>query len=82
MLKKPCKNCPFRKDSLSGWLGAERMEEILSVGSFVCRKNIQLQCAGHMLIKGTNNDFVVLAERFGIKLNLEDRNLIFDDEQP
>ena len=28
-LKKPCKNCPFRKDSTKGWLGFQRSKEIV-----------------------------------------------------
>lgn len=27
-LKRPCANCPFRKDSLPSWLGEARAEEI------------------------------------------------------
>lgn len=28
-LKRPCKTCPFRTDSLKGWLGKGRAKEIL-----------------------------------------------------
>ena len=28
IMQTPCNNCPFRKDSLKGWLGSERMTEI------------------------------------------------------
>ena len=48
-VKKPCKDCPFRKDSLQGWLVKERMAKILEQQSFVCHKKHDLQCAGHML---------------------------------
>lgn len=27
-LKQPCKDCPFRRDSMPGWLGARRAREI------------------------------------------------------
>ncbi|MFD3435476.1 DUF6283 family protein [Alteromonas macleodii] len=77
-VKKPCAQCPFRKDTLKGWLGGERMAEILAQGSFVCHKKQDLQCAGHMLINGDDNDFVRLANRLGIELDLSGRELVFD----
>lgn len=80
-VKKPCQNCPFRKDALQGWLGEERMKEILSQRTFVCHKKTHLQCAGHMLIKGRENDFVDLASRLGIELELSGRELVFDTEK-
>ncbi len=36
--KTPCSNCPFRKDTLDGWLGEDRMREMLNADSFVCHK--------------------------------------------
>jgi hypothetical protein len=80
-VKSPCAQCPFRKDALKGWLGSERMTEILSHRSFVCHKKQHLQCAGHMLIKGVSNDFVKLAGRLGINLELSGKELVFDNEQ-
>lgn len=80
-VKKPCKDCPFRKDSLRGWLGRERMAEILESQSFVCHKKTDLQCAGHMLINDDRNGFVRLARRFGIKLNLSGKDLVFQSAQ-
>ena len=79
-LKKPCAQCPFRQDTHKGWLGAERMREILSARSFVCHKDTTQQCAGHMLIKGEKNDFVMLAKRLHINLSLKGRELVFSDE--
>lgn len=79
--KKPCANCPFRKDSTKGWLGAERMAEILSFNSFVCHKKQHLQCAGHMLINGSKNGFVRLANQLHIPLDLSGRELVFDDPE-
>jgi hypothetical protein len=76
-VKKPCHDCPFKKDTLKGWLGRERMTEILSQGSFVCHKKQHLQCAGHMLIKGDNNEFVRLAGRIKMELELSGQELIF-----
>jgi hypothetical protein len=79
--KKPCKQCPFRKDAPQGWLGEERMEEIPQAESFVCHKKKHLQCAGHMLIKGEDNGFVQLANRLNIPLELTGRELIFDTQE-
>ena len=76
-VKKPCKDCPFRKDSLEGWLGSERMIGILDTDSFVCHKNTDLQCAGHMLIKGDENIFVKTANEMTIDLKLKGRELVF-----
>lgn len=81
---KPCDSCPFRKDTMQGWLGKGRMEEILNSGSFTCHKTKdtnRLQCAGHMLIKGNENDFVQLANRLRINLNLTGKELIFDTKE-
>lgn len=80
----PCKNCPFRKDCLKGWLGEDRIKEILRAGTFVChkttrgRKSDRLQCAGHMLLMGSGNEFARTAARMGIKLNLTGRETVFD----
>jgi len=45
-LKKSCAGCPFRKDTLEGWLG-ERAKEIsdaiLNDGNFVCHKTMNLE---------------------------------------
>lgn len=49
-IKKPCRDCPFRKDTLKGWLGEERIREIITADSFVCHKKTDMQCAGHMLV--------------------------------
>lgn len=77
-VKQPCRDCPFRKDSLKGWLGKERMTEILEARSFVCHKNNELQCAGHMLIKGQENDFVRLADRLRLPTGLNGREQVFE----
>lgn len=77
-LQKPCKDCPFRKTTLKGWLGEVRITQILDVDSFVCHKNTQCQCAGHMLIKGNQNAFVALAEDLNIDLRLTVKEEVFD----
>lgn len=44
-MTKPCKNCPFRTDSLKGWLGKGRAAEIAFAivqqqGTFPCHKTV------------------------------------------
>ncbi|HCT5749784.1 DUF6283 family protein [Pseudomonas aeruginosa] len=77
-IKKPCRDCPFRKDTLPGWLGKKRMTEILAAESFVCHKKTDMQCAGHMLINGQANAFVRLADRLGMQLDLTGKEQVFD----
>lgn len=78
--KKPCKDCPFRKDSLKGWLGENRMIEILNQHSFVCHKNKKLQCAGFMIIKGDESSFVSLAKTLNVETKLTGHELIFENK--
>lgn len=89
-MKKPCANCPFRKDSTKGWLGSERMTQILGANSFVCHKTIsedktkdnkQKQCAGFMLIKQDESEFFRLAKTMDIDLNLTGKELIFESKE-
>lgn len=81
--KAPCENCPFRKDSMSGWLGEEKMKEIVNQDSFVCHKFLdggmegRKQCAGHMILNGNDNAFVRTAKNFKIELGLKGQELIF-----
>lgn len=79
-VKRPCRECPFRKDTLQGWLGEKRMTEILDSNSFVCHKRTDLQCAGHMLIKGEENDFVRLASRLNIPTGVTGSELVFESK--
>lgn len=76
-MKAPCQDCPFLKDSLPGWLGGDRAAEILAADSFVCHKKTDMQCAGHMLINGDENAFVMLARRLRIALNLSGTEKVF-----
>ena len=74
---KPCKNCPFRKDSLKGWLGRERALEISNAvlienKTFQCHETIGLKhkshCAGALIlyeygkIAPHTNNLIQLAE--------------------
>jgi len=76
-VKTPCRDCPFKKDSLKGWLGKERISDILNSDSFVCHKNTKLQCAGHMIINSNNNIFVRMSGNIGIPLELKNKKAIF-----
>ncbi|WP_372845460.1 hypothetical protein [Psychrobacter sp.] len=80
-VKKPCKDCPFREDSLEGWLGEQRAIQIAESPSFVCHKNTDLQCAGHMIMRGHSNSFVRMAARLNVDLGLKGQILVFDDTQ-
>jgi len=47
-LKRPCKNCPYRKDCPPGWLGATRATElakdvILGDKPFPCHKTVNYE---------------------------------------
>ena len=75
---RPCKNCPFRKDCLRGWLSADRMRHILQTDSFTCHANNNLQCAGHMIIRGNNNIFVKTALSLGIPFRLVGKEKVFE----
>lgn len=79
--KRPCGQCPFRTDSLKGWLGEERITEILNATSFVCHKAKHLQCAGFMIIKGDESEFVELAKFMGLSTGLSGHELIFENKQ-
>jgi hypothetical protein len=79
-VKKPCKHCPFKKTSLKGWLG-HRIENDLKADNFVCHKKTELQCAGHMLLKGEENRFVQFAKLLKIPLELSGRELVFDTKE-
>lgn len=86
-MKAPCKKCPYRKDSLAGWLGKERMTEFLDSDSFICHetsgKNLldRKQCAGHMILAGNNNAFIRTAKALKYDLGLKGHDLVFDSQQ-
>ena len=62
-LTKPCGNCPFRYDSLKGWLGEERAEEISTALidqdlTFSCHKTNSSDDEGNAI--ETKNSNIVL----------------------
>jgi len=53
-LKKPCSNCPFRRDSMKGWLGEDRAQEIshditTEQKTFSCHKTNDLDENGDII---------------------------------
>jgi hypothetical protein len=66
---------------MAGWLGKASMGEIINSTSFVCHKNTNFQCAGHMIINAEQNNFVFLAQRMGISLNLSGFGTVFKTKQ-
>lgn len=92
--KKPCSNCPFRKDSLKGWLGKSRAQEIADSDSFVCHKTVNYsdleserdlnnrkQCAGFMILKKDEALAVSWAKVLSINLDLKGFSLVFDSKE-
>jgi hypothetical protein len=75
---RPCGTCPFRKDTKYelGGVAAKTMAT-----SFVCHNQREKQCAGHMIVNGLENDFVQLAERLGVQLELKGRELLFENSK-
>jgi len=90
IMKKPCKNCPFRKDSLQGWLGKDRATEIAKTDTFVCHKSVdyeneknksnRLQCAGFMLMRKEESSAVRFAKMLHLDLQLSGDDLVFENE--
>lgn len=90
-VKKPCANCPFRKDCRKGWLGKNRSEGIAEQESFVCHKTVDYseednqeqrkQCAGFMLMKKEESVFYRTAKIFGMYLGLKGEELVFESKQ-
>lgn len=82
----PCKECPFRKDSLKGWLGGNRAKDISDADSFVCHKTLggkekdRRQCAGHMLVMREGNSFYNLAKKVNLLPELIGEELVFENE--
>jgi hypothetical protein len=80
--RHPCSHCPFKKDTLKGWLGEERATEIVQAFAFTCHKtNEKLQCAGHMIVSKERSRYVATAEYYNIPLNLKGQNVVFDTEE-
>ncbi|AYQ57033.1 hypothetical protein MS2017_1343 [Bathymodiolus thermophilus thioautotrophic gill symbiont] len=79
--RKVCGNCPFRKDSPKGWLGSDRMSEILNSEIFHCHKTTSATlgknktnqiCAGHLALSDRS-----FAKRIGYTAREADLKLLF-----
>ena len=80
-LKKVCDACPFRRDSMKGWLGEQRIMEIID-GTingdeyFICHKTLHLEkldqklCAGKLILEGKVNPKGNSSTRMGMWLGL------------
>lgn len=84
--RRPCGNCPFRTDCPRGWLGRDRMTEIIESESFTCHKTgwdgvRTKQCAGHMLLTGMDNAYARMARVLQLDLELTGRELVFKTEE-
>ncbi len=77
-MKKPCKACPFRKDTTLHPLGKRMAVRICNATSFVCHNKRTHQCAGHMLLRGSDNVYVNTAKKLDIDLSLSGRELVFN----
>jgi len=81
-MKTPCGNCPFRQDTMQGWLGEKRITEILQATTFVCHKNTKMQCAGFMLMQKEESEFYRAATRmFPDSFKLQGQELIFKSKE-
>lgn len=83
-LKKVCNQCPFRRDSMEGWLGEKRITEIIDEtvkgnGYFVCHKTLHLDkdeqklCAGKLILEGKVNAYGNSSTRVGMAFGLVPR---------
>ena len=93
-LKKPCKQCPFSRDCLIGWLGADRAEAIITNiadngQTFTCHKTDRDKskeaehCAGALILlekTGRHNQLMRISERLGIydRFKLDLESNVFD----
>lgn len=71
---------------MEGWLGKERMTEIVNSDSFVCHETIsdansQKQCAGHMILLKEHNLFYRMAHFYNKDLHLKGEELIFKNRE-
>lgn len=86
----PCLNCPFKKDTLKGWLGKKRANEIANSDSFVCHKTVdhiqekkgdlskRKQCAGFMIMKKNECSAVRLTIALGLEIPVDNQKIVFD----
>ncbi len=87
MIKKPCSDCPFKKDTLKGWLGCDRADEIANSSSFTCHKTGETgkgnrkQCAGFMILKQEESTFYRLLNHAARQHLLEEEDNIFPSKE-
>lgn len=82
MKKTPCNDCPFRKDSLIGWLGQKRAEQIAANIyehdiTFQCHKTLEKGntngveelCAGAIILDAKQNNSTMEKPIFSNKMH-------------
>jgi hypothetical protein len=84
-LKKPCSNCPFRKDTSKGWLGKRRAKQIsedIKDLSFSCHKTTyndkvkEAFCVGAIILSGKESYMGNKSIRIGAILGVFDPDSI------
>lgn len=87
MVIKPCPDCPFKKDTLKGWLGFNRADEIANCDSFICHKTGETgkgkrkQCAGFMILKQQESTFYRMLNHASRQYLLEEKDSIFPSKE-
>lgn len=76
--KKPCADCPFAKTALSGWLGANTIQEWMTMAhgeSYIdCHCTTNQQCAGAAIFRANVlNAYAIRA----LSLPADDGKLVF-----
>lgn len=78
---------PVQEGHFARLVRTGKMTEILDSNNFVChettkgRTRDRLQCSGHMILKGTENYYVRLANSLEIDLDLQGVELIFETKK-
>lgn len=87
MIKKPCSNCPFKKNTLKGWLGSTTANRVANCDSFTCHKTGETgsgprkQCAGFMILKQEDSAFYRILNHAARQFLIEQKSVIFDSKE-
>lgn len=83
-MKHPCKTCPFRCDTKID-LSLSTVERIEAEQIHVCHTSgNKKQCAGHMIYKGNESQFVTVAKRLfnmDILSEIKGHELVFKSKE-
>ena len=87
MVKKPCADCPFKKDTIKGWLGSDRADDIANSSSFTCHKTATTRPGsrrrglGALLLKQEESAFYRLLNHAARQHLLEEEDKIFPSKE-